>query len=66
MVRKKMYSTNNERKSLVSERFIRTLKNKIYKYMTSISKNIYIDKLFDIVKNYKNTYSSTIKINLLV
>ena len=61
-----MYSTNNERKSLVSERFIRTLKNKIYKYMTSISKNIYIDKLFDIVKNYKNTYSSTIKINLLV
>ena len=61
-----MYSTNNERKSLVSERFIRTLKNKIYKHMTSISKNIYIDKLFDIVNNYKNTYSSTIKINLLV
>ena len=61
-----MYSTNNERKSLVSERFIRTLKNKIYKYMTSISKNIYIDKLFDIGNNYKNTYSSTIKINLLV
>ena len=61
-----MYSTNNERKSLVSERFIRTLKNKIYKYMTSISKYVYIEKLFDIVNNYKNTYSSTIKINLLV
>ena len=61
-----MYSTNNERKSLVSERLIRTLKNKIYKYMTSISKNVYIDKLFDIVNNYKNTYSSTIKINLLM
>ena len=61
-----MYSTNNERKSLVSERFIRTLKNKIYKYMTSISKYVYIEKLFDIVNNYKTTYSSTIKINLLM
>ena len=40
-----MYSTNNEGKSVVAERFIRTLKNKIYKYMTSISKNVYIDKL---------------------
>ena len=66
MVRKKMYSTNNERKSLVSEKFIRTLKNKIDKYITSISKNVYIDKLFDIVNNYKNIYSSTIKINLLM
>ena len=45
----KMYSTCNERKSVVSERFIRTLKNKIYKYMTSISKNVYIDKLGGIV-----------------
>ena len=44
-----MYSTHNERKSVVEERFIRTLKNKIYKYMTSISKNVYIDKLDDIV-----------------
>ena len=40
-----MYSTNNEGKSVVAERFIRTLKSKIYKYMTSISKNVYIDKL---------------------
>ena len=38
-----MYSTHNERKSVVAERFIRTLKNKNYKYMTSISKNVYID-----------------------
>ena len=44
-----MYSTNNEVKSVISEKFIRTLKNKIYKYMTSISKNVYIDKLDDIV-----------------
>ena len=44
-----MYSTHNEGKSVVAERFIRTLKSKIYKYMTSISKNVYIDKLNDIV-----------------
>ena len=44
-----MYSANNEGKSAIAERFIRTLKNKIYKYMTSISKNVYIDKLDDIV-----------------
>ena len=43
-----MYSTHNEGKSVVAERFIRTLKNKIYKHMTSISKNVYIDKLLDI------------------
>ena len=57
-----MYSTNNEGKSVIAERFIRTLKNKIYKYMTSISKNVYIDKLDDIVKKYNNTYHTTIKI----
>ena len=45
-----MYSTHNGGKSVTAERFIRTLKNKIYKYMTSISKNMYIDKLDDIVK----------------
>ena len=56
-----MYSTHNEGKSVVAERFIRTLKNKIYKYMTSISKNVYIDKLDDIVNEYNNTYNSTIK-----
>ena len=56
-----MYSTHNEGKSVVAERFIRTLKNKIYKYMTSISKNVYIDKLDDIVNEYNNTYHRTIK-----
>ena len=57
-----MYSTHNERKSVVAERFIRTLKNKIYKYMTSISKNAYIDKFDDEVNEYNNTYHRTIKI----
>ena len=52
---------NNEGKSVVAERFIRTLKNKIYKYMTSVSKNVYIDKLDDIVNEYNNTYHRTIK-----
>ena len=56
-----MHSTNNEGKSVVAERFIRTLKNKIYKYMTSISKNVYIDKLGDIVDEYNNTYHTSIK-----
>ena len=56
-----MYSTHNEGKSVVAERFIRTLKSKIYKYMTSISKNVYIDKLDDIVNEYNNTYHTTIK-----
>ena len=56
-----MYSTNNEGKSVVTERFIRTLKTKIYKYMTSISKNVYIDKLDNIVKEYNNKYHTSIK-----
>ena len=56
-----MYSIHNEGKSVVAERFIRTLKSKIYKYMTSISKNVYIDKLDDIVDEYNNTYHTTIK-----
>ena len=56
-----MYSTLNEGKSVVAERFIRTLKSKIYKYMTSISKNVYINKLDDIVNEYNNTYNTTIK-----
>ena len=56
-----MYSTNNEGKSVIAERFIRTLKNKIYKYMTSISKNVYIDKLDDTVRKYNNTYRTSIK-----
>ena len=56
-----MYSINNERKSVVAERFIRTLKSKIYKYMTSVSNNVYIDKLDNIVSEYNNTYHRTIK-----
>ena len=56
-----MYSTHNEAKSVVGERFIKTLKNKIHKYMTSVSKTVYIDKLDDIVNEYNNTYHRTIK-----
>ena len=56
-----MYSTHNERKSVVAEKSVRTLKNKIYKYITSISKNVQIHKLDDIVNKYNNTYHSTIK-----
>ena len=57
-----MYSTQNERKSVIAERFIRTLKNKIYKYMTSVSKIVHIDKFDDIVNKYKNANHKTIKI----
>ena len=56
-----MYSTHNEGKSVVAERFIRTLKSKIYKYMTSISKNVYMNKLDDIINEHNNTYHTTIK-----
>ena len=58
-----MYSTHSEGKYVVAERFIKTLKNKIYKYMTtiSISKSVYIDKLDDIVDKYNNICHSTIK-----
>ena len=48
-----MYSTHNERKSVAAERFIRTLKNKIYRHMRTVSKNVYIDKLDDIISEYK-------------
>ena len=51
-----MYLTHNEGKCIIAERFIRTLKNKIYRYMTSISKNMCNNKLDDIVDNYNNTY----------
>ena len=51
-----MYSTCNEGKSVIAERFIKTLKNKIYKHMTPISNSMYIDKLDGIVNEYKNTY----------
>ena len=56
-----MYSINNEGKFVVAERFIKTLKNKIYKPVTSVSKIVYIDKLYDIVNEYNNTYHKTIK-----
>ena len=60
----KMYSIHNEAKSVVTERFIRTLKTKIYKCMASVSKNVYIGKLDDIVSEYNNTYR-TIKMKPL-
>ena len=60
-----MYSTFNEGKSAVAERFIRTLKNKIFKHMTAISKNLYFDVLDDIVNKYNNTVHITIKIKLI-
>ena len=56
-----MYSKHDEGKSVIAGRFIRALKNKIYKYMTSISKNVYIDKLDDTVNKYNNTYYGTNK-----
>ena len=56
-----MYSTNNDGKSVIAERFIRTLKNKIYKHLTETSKNVYIYKLYDIVKEYNKTYHTSIK-----
>ena len=48
-------------KSVVAERFIRTLKNKTYKHMTAFSKNVYFDVLNDIVDKYNNTHHRTIK-----
>ena len=56
-----MYSMYNEGKSVVAERFIRTLKNKLYKHMTAIGKNVYYDVLDDLVNKYNNTKNSTIK-----
>ena len=56
-----MYSTHNEGTSVTAERFIRNLKTKVYKYMTSILQNVYIDKLDNIVDEYNNTHHRTIK-----
>ena len=56
-----MYSAHNEGKSVVSERFIRILKNKIFKHVTAISKNVYFDVLDDIVNKYNNTIHKSIK-----
>ena len=58
-----MYSVQNEGKSVVAERFMRNLKIIIYEYMTAIFKNIYIDKLDEVVSEYSNTYHTTIKMN---
>ena len=56
-----MHSTYNEGKSVAAERFIRTLKNKLYKHMTATGKNVYYDVLDDVVNKYNNTKHSTIK-----
>ena len=56
-----MHSTHNEGKSVVAKKIIRTLKNKIHKYMTSISRNVYINKLDYIVNKSNNAYHITIK-----
>ena len=56
-----MYSTYNEGKSVVAQRFIRTLKNKLYKHMTASGKNVHYDVLDDAVNKYNNTQHSTIK-----
>ena len=56
-----MYSTFNEGKSVVAERFIRTLKNKLYKHMTATGKNVYYDVLDDVVNEYNNIKHNTIK-----
>ena len=60
-----MYSTRNEGKSVVAERFMRNFKSKDYKHMTSARKNVYIDKLDDIVNVYNNAYHGTIKMKLV-
>ena len=56
-----IYSIHSEGKSVVAERFIRTFKTKIYKYMTSVSKNVHIDKLDDVVGEHNNAYHRAIK-----
>ena len=54
-------STRNEAKTVIAERFIKILKNKIYKYTTSVSKNVCINNLYDIINKYNDTYQNTIK-----
>ena len=56
-----MYSSHNKEKSVIGERFTRTLKNKINKFVNSASKNVYFDKLDDIFNKYDNTYHNTSK-----
>ena len=62
---KEKHSMHNEGKTVVAERYNRTLKNKIYKYMTSVSKNVHIDKLVVINNKYNNTYQSIVKMKCL-
>ena len=61
-----MYWTHNKGKSAVAERLITILKNKIFEYMTSVSKNVYIDKLDGVVNKYHNTIIAQLKSNLLM
>ena len=61
-----MYSTYNEGKSVVAQRFIRTFKNKLYKHMTATGKNVYYDVLDDVVNKYNNTKHSNIKMKPIV
>ena len=56
-----MYSTHNE--VIQVERIFSVFKNRIYKYMTSISRNVYIDKLTDIINECNNAYHNTMKMN---
>ena len=60
-----MHSTHNEGKSVIAKRFIRIMNNKIYKCMTSVSKNVYIDKIDDIVTKFNNMYHNTIKMKTI-
>ena len=59
-----MYSTCNKGKFVVAERFIRTLKNKIFKHMTAVSKNVYFNVLDDIVNEYNNIVYRIMKMKL--
>ena len=61
-----IYSRHNEGTSTIAERFIRTFKNKVYKYMTSISKIVYIDKLHDIVNKWNNAYHRKTKMKPVI
>ena len=61
-----MYSIRNEVKSVVAKRFTTTLKTSIYKYMTWVSKNVYIDKLDDVVNKCNNRYHNTVKMKTVV
>ena len=60
-----MYSINNEGRFVIAERFIKALKNKIFKHMTAISKNVYFDVLDDIVNKYNNIVHRTIQMKYI-